>query len=221
MMMRITATRIVVGFLVALSALGTWADEAVWEEALEEDGIQVYLRDVSGSKFKEYRGVMYVEASLSCLVSLVEDKEAAPQWLHYCQEARILKRESDLVSYTYSVSGLPWPIRDRDMVFVNRLVQDDDTKAVTIFSEAVPDYVPEEPKLVRIRELRGFWKFTPQEDGGVEVVYQLHSEPGGGLPGWLANLGVVQQPFNTLKKMREYAKRSEYQTATLSYIQEP
>lgn len=221
MMMRIVATRTVAGFLVALSALGAWADEADWEKAHEEDGIQVYLRDVPGSKFKEYRAVMYVEASLSCLVSLVEDKEAAPQWLHYCQEARTLTRESDLVSYTYSVSGLPWPIRDRDMVFVNRLVQDDDTKAVTIFSEAVPDYVPEEPKLVRIRELRGFWQFTPQEDGGVEVVYQLHSEPGGGLPGWLANLGVVQQPLNTLKKMREYAKRSEYQTATLSYIQEP
>ncbi|MNO08734.1 hypothetical protein D3C81_2315520 [compost metagenome] len=53
----------------------------------------------------------------------------------------------------------------------------------------------------------GLWKLVPKGAGEVEVTYQVHTEPGGSVPSWLANSFVVDAPFNTLKAMRERAER--------------
>jgi len=62
-----------------------------WDLAKEGHGIQVSTRKVSGSKFKEYKGIMTVEASLSSLVALVNDVPAYPKWIDTCKEGKILR----------------------------------------------------------------------------------------------------------------------------------
>ena len=212
---------VVLAVLCGLPAFVAAEVDSGWEKVLAQDGIEVFLRDVPGSQFREYRGVVTVQTSLSSLVGLLEDKQAAPQWIHYCRESKEVGRQSDEAYYTYSVSSLPWPIRDRDMVMLNYFAQDASTKVVTIRFEAAPDYLPGVKGLVRIRQLEGHWQLVPVENHRIRVIYQLHSEPGGGIPGWLANRGVVRQPFNTLKNLTEYVKRSEYQGLNLLHVQEP
>jgi len=48
---------------------------------------------------------------------------------------------------------------------------------------------------------------NPQPGGEVEVVYQVHTEPGGSVPSWLANKFVVEAPLNTLRNLRERAEK--------------
>jgi hypothetical protein len=57
-----------------------------------------------------------------------------------------------------------------------------------------------------VAEVKGFWKLVPKGDA-TEVTYQVHTEPGGSVPSWLANKFVVEAPFNTLKHLKARAER--------------
>ena len=46
------------------------------------------------------------------------------------------------------------------------------------------------------------WTVTPEAEGRTRVVFEMHLEPGGGIPAWLANSRVVDSPFETLKNLR-------------------
>ena len=62
--------------------------------------------------------------------------------------------------------------------------------------------------------------FTPLANGQVEVVYEAHADPGGGLPSWLVNSFVVDAPLNTLRGLREKIGKEVYQSASRAYISE-
>jgi hypothetical protein len=38
---------------------------------------------------------------------------------------------------------------------------------------------------------------------GVDVTFQMHADPGGAIPKWLANQTVVDTPFKTLQALRK------------------
>jgi ribosome-associated toxin RatA of RatAB toxin-antitoxin module len=191
-----------------------------WELAKEGNGIKVYTRPVDGSNFKEYKGIMTIEASVSSLVALVDDISAYPKWIDTCIEGKALKRISPTVSYTYTVNKAPWPVANRDAVVRNVIRQDRKTLIVAIDITGVPDFVPLKAGLTRVKHIKGFWRFRPLEKGKVGIVYQVHNEPGGKLPSWLVNSVVVNQPYRTLSNMKKMVKESRYQEKKYEFIKE-
>ena len=209
--------------LLALGCSGSFASEtkkAKWVLAKDKKGVQVYTRKVEGIDFKEFKGVITIKTSLSSLVALVSDAEASPDWLANCSKSAILKQITPQETYTYSLSKAPWPVMDRDTILHNQIFQDKTTLVVTIRQTGKPDYIKEKKNIARVKRVEGFWQFTPQQDGNVEIVYQVLSDPGGKLPVWLVNSSLVSQPYDTLPKMQKVVKREKYQKATLEFIKE-
>ncbi|MDH4561010.1 START domain-containing protein [Pseudomonas sp. BN411] len=193
----------------ALCALGLLAASAVqaedWKLAKDEDGIKVFLSEVPGSKYKAYRGVVTMKADMATLRALQEDVVGSCTWIHECKEQKLLKSEG-AQSWTYTRFNTPWPVTPRDSVLhVTSEIGADGS--VTRVLEGVPKYLPEADGFVRVTEVQGFWKLAPKGTGEVEVTYQVHTEPGGSVPSWLANSFVVDAPFNTLKAMRQRAEK--------------
>ena len=193
---------------------------SAWELAKSGDGITVYTRGVEGSGFKEYKALARIKASLSSLVAIVEDIEVYPSWIHTCKEGKLLKKINEKETYNYTVNEAPWPVRDRDAVVHNKISQNPENRVVTIEIKGIPDYIPEKTGVQRVRKIDGFWRFTPLENGSVEVVYQVHSEPGGNLPSWLVNSIVVSQPYYTLVNMQKVVTQTKYRNAEYSFIKE-
>jgi len=176
-----------------------------WQLVKDEDGIKVYLAPVAGSKYKAYRGVATMRADVATVAALQEDVPGSCAWIHECREQKLLKTEGAL-SWTYTRFNTPWPVAPRDSVIrVTSSIGADGS--VTRVLEGVPDYLPAEKGFVRVSKVEGFWKLQPKGEGEVEVIYQLHSEPGGSVPSWLANSFVVDAPFNTLEALRERAEK--------------
>ena len=73
--------------------------------------------------------------------------------------------------------------------------------------EGAPKYIPEKQGFVRVAEVQGYWKLVPKGPNSTEVTYQVHTEPGGSVPSWLANKFVVDAPFNTLKALKARAEK--------------
>lgn len=177
-----------------------------WKVAKNEEGIKVSLSEVPGSQYKAYRGVTTIKAGIGKLRALQEDVVAACAWIHECKLQKILKHDGDK-TWTYSQFNTPWPVTPRDSVLKVTTVEGTDG-SVTRKLEADPKYIPEEKGFVRVAQVDGFWKFVPKGDNLTEVTYQVHTEPGGSVPSWLANKFVVDAPFNTLKALKDRAEKN-------------
>ncbi|WP_430462111.1 START domain-containing protein [Thalassolituus sp. LLYu03] len=193
-----------------------------WELAKEDKdaAIRVYTRPVSGSDLREFRGELLVKARLASLVALVEDAREAPKWLHLCKAMELIEQRSPLERVNYMVSDAPWPVTDRDSVFVSELSQDSQTRTVTIRMTGAPGLFPKNDDYIRIPQMAGMWQFVPQADGQVLVVYQVHAEPGGGIPSWLSNSVVVDNPYYSLRNMIGELAKPAYRDAVVDHLSE-
>jgi hypothetical protein len=192
---------LIMGLSAALLPLAQAED---WKQAKNEDGIKVDLTEVAGSDYKAYRGVTLIKAPLAKVRALQEDVVGACAWIHECKSQKLLKTEGNQ-SWTYTQFNTPWPVTPRDSILHVTTTEEADG-SLTRKLEGVPKYLPEEKGFVRVAKVQGFWKLQPK-DGGTEVTYQVHTEPGGSVPSMVANKFVVDAPFNTLKALKAKAER--------------
>jgi hypothetical protein len=176
-----------------------------WKVVKDEDGIKISLAPVAGSEYKAYRGETVVNASIAKLRSLQEDVASACAWIHECKLQKILKQEGGKV-WTYSQFNTPWPVTPRDSVLLVTTETGADGSLTRNLQEE-PKFIPEEKGFIRVSEVQGYWKFIPQGPEKTQVVYQVHTEPGGSVPSWLANKFVIDAPFKTLKALKERAEK--------------
>ena len=193
---------VVCGLTVLMAAAAQAED---WKVAKDEGGINISLSEVAGSKYKAYRGITTIKASVAKLRGLQEDVVGACTWIHECKSQKLLKYDG-AKTWTYTQFNTPWPVTPRDSVLLVTSEQGaDGTLTRTLKGE--PTYIPEEKGFVRVAQVEGFWKFVPKGADQTEVTYQVHTEPGGSVPSWLANKFVVDAPFNTLKALKEKAEK--------------
>lgn len=194
--------RLLLGLSLSLFATAAQAQE--WKLVKEEEGIRVYLADVPGSAYKAYRGETLIQADIARIRALQEDVEGSCGWIHQCKEQQLLRREGDK-AWTHTRFSMPWPVTSRDSLIEVTTEEEGDSLVRRL--KGVPDLRPEEKGYVRVASVAGYWRLQPLEAGQVKVTYQLHNEPGGSVPSWLANNFVVDAPFNTLKGLRSLAEQ--------------
>jgi hypothetical protein len=149
---------------------------------------------------------------------LLLDPEAAPEWMHKCEKFEIVEQVDALSAVIYFINGAPWPVSDRDAVIISSMSQDPETLALKVEINTVNDLLPENDDYVRIPHMKGFWLFEPTEKGQVLITYQVHANPGGSLPNWLANSVVVDTPYYTMSNMADMLKLEKYQQAEVKNI---
>ncbi|MBX8553285.1 START domain-containing protein [Pseudomonas cichorii] len=193
---------VVCGLTVLLTGVAQAED---WQVAKDEEGIKVSLSDVPGSKYKAYRGLTTINASVAKLRALQEDVVGACAWIHECQSQKLLKHEGNK-AWTYTRFNTPWPVTPRDSILLITSEEGADGSLTRNIDEQ-SNYLPEEKGFVRVAEVKGFWKLVPKGPNLTEVTYQVHTDPGGSVPSWVANKFVVDAPFNTLKALKERSQK--------------
>lgn len=186
----------------------TSASATEWRLEKREDGIEVHTRPVPGSGIRAFKGETIIETDLESVLAVIRDAEHYQDWFPNCPESRLLRREESVV-HQYNVTAAPWPIDDRDNIFRSALERDPETGAAEISIEAAPGFHPEQPGRVRVQSAEGRWRLEPRGEDSTWVLFELHLEPGGGIPDWLANARIVSTPFEALTNLRRMTSRSE------------
>jgi hypothetical protein len=205
-------------FLFLLTATFAFSDD--WKFAKSGDGVTAYTRPVPTSGFKEYKVETEVEGTLSQIVAVLMTVKDMPEWVDRCTEATILKEFSPTESISRVVTASPMPLKDREAIAHGRLVQDPKTRIVTLISSGRPDFLPDNPRYVRVKELRGRWILEPKVGGKVNIKMIGHTDPGGIIPAAIANQFVVMIPFQTIKNLRTQIKKEKYAKAKLKFIRD-
>lgn len=185
--------------------LGLQAQEG-WRQRKDENGIKVYTKAVDGSDFESFKAEMTVKTTVAEVVRLLKDVNSYDKIFPDLSESKIVKREGDTVQYQYTRTAAPWPVSDRDGIYKMTFHTDAKTGAVNTEAYAVPDMLPEKEDVVRIRKSRAYWRITPKANGMVHIEYEVHADPGGSIPSWLANEAAVNVPYDTFKNLRKELK---------------
>jgi len=195
------------------------AHAAEWELVKDADNIKVFTAVIAGSDYKAFRGETIIKAELNQLMAVLDDTANFVQWMYNCKAPKLLYKASLLDRYQYLQNDFPWPAKDREMILRNEISQDPQTRVTTVkLSSVVADNLPPVAQqslpsvdgVVRMGEVNGFFELTPLDANQTKVVFQLHLDPGGGLPSGLVNSQIVDNPYETLKALRTQAARPKY-----------
>lgn len=172
-----------------------------WQTVFEDGAVLVEQRNYDNSPLMELRGQTRLTASLNAVMALLKDADYNRHWVFRSGGARILQASSYAQAYVYGVVDAPWPMQDRDTVVRFDYAQSPLTRNITINISNHPEFIPHRSGLVRVPDFGGFWQLSPLKGGYVDVIYQVHGNPGGWVPTWLANYAAQISVAQTLRNM--------------------
>lgn len=189
-----------------------------WKLRSDKEGIAIYTRTPSDSKFKAIRVICDLDATLSQMVALLLDVNTGAEWVYSTKSSVLLKQVSPSELLYYSEVSIPWPASNRDFIARLKAVQDTHTRVVTIYGPTEPDYLPVKKDIVRVPKSEGKWVISPLGKDRIRVDYTLRADPGGDLPAWLVNMFVTKGPMESFRKLKQQLKKPVYVNAKLPFI---
>ncbi|MBL8021402.1 MAG: hypothetical protein JNM27_17150 [Leptospirales bacterium] len=176
-----------------------------WRLARSENGIEIYLKESHTGSEKDIRASVRIRSTTAAALNLIRNAEQCSEWIHYCKSGRVLQNVSQSEWIVYSITSLPFPLKARDTILASR-VESQNPGPVRIMFRTIPDYLPNDPMYVRIRDLSGSWSLL-ETPTGLNVVYEFRTDPGGLFPDWFVNDSLTNQPYQTLLNMRRLLER--------------
>jgi hypothetical protein len=178
-----------------------------WNLVKEEAGIKVYTKIQSGSDYKAFKAEMQVSCKIEDIVEVLKNMNSCNNWVVNCKEVKLLKTEEN-EQYYYIETSLPLPFENRDMIY-HFQYSEINSEQVRVIVTGIPEYIQPREGIVRMVKTNGSWLLTSVDTETTVLTYQMHVEPGGLIPAWLANLYIVKVPFSTFKELRNIVQKSK------------
>lgn len=196
--------------IILLLCCPVMATEQSWELSLEENGIAVYTKPAENSVFDEFKGVVVIDANIDVLEMVLRDIPSFPIWMSGCKESPIVE-EIDYNNYIfYFVQGLPWPLTDRDTAMKAKAEFDRKSGFYSVFFHSINDpRVPLKDGRVRMK-MEGGFTLNRMDNEHTTVTFFIKANPGGSIPGIIANIFSREIPYETLLSMKSIAHQEKY-----------
>ena len=176
-----------------------------WNLIKQKDNIEVYTRYHNNSDYKEIRIITEFETDLETFMSILNKAEDYTKWVYKCSQGKFLEGLNDQEFIYYTVSDLPFPAVDRDLVIHSKQWKDEQGN-IHSKSIGLKDYLPLDPDYVRIPFFESTWDISKTQHGNIKVDYKAISHPGGYIPTWLVNMAISSGPVKTMEGLKELLK---------------
>ncbi|HVG63457.1 MAG TPA: START domain-containing protein [Hyalangium sp.] len=196
--------------LVLVAGVARAANE--WKTVEDEDAvIKVRPRtDANGKENgKEVWAEKTVEANATDVQTALMDSGSFRLWMPYVKESRVVSTNEDGSRVAYARLDLP-VVDDRDYVIGvvdEKKLAEDGTGEYVQRWKVVDGGVPERKGVVRLKYNDGTWEVTPKGENKAHIVYKFSVDPGGSIPGWLANMGQKDAVLETLSAVEKQGKK--------------
>ena len=174
-----------------------------WQFEKERDGIRIYTRNEKGSPWKVFKGVMEIHSSMDKISTVVGNVKNVEWWDEDIKKIDILAYVENEYTQYYLIYDVPWPLQDRDLCVDAQITIDSVTGTKTILARPLPDKVPEEKDMVRIRHYWQRWVIEPLGEGMFRLTLEGSVDPGGIVPAWLYNMVITNTPLNVMGEVKK------------------
>lgn len=189
-----------------------------WELVKEKDGIEIFTRTNTISSFKEFKATMEIQAGVNDFLAVLYDVEGLPDWGYSVKEAKLLERSDDLSQTYYAVAKAPWPYKDRDGIYLNRMNWNSEAKELRVDIDLLEQDFESENEYVRMDGF-GYWQIKEVQGGMLQIVFQMQMDPGGSIKAWMANMFVTDSPYHTMNGLRKIIQKEKYQGKDYEFLQ--
>lgn len=184
----------------ALSTMDVDVKHGGWTLESDKDGIKIYTRMVVGSKLKQVRAVVSVQAPMQTVMRILTDYPNYHEWMNNVTECYVVDRPADSIHYVYRFEDAPWPVQNR--YHVDKMVVEEEDKTARVEFKSMPNYMDKSGEAIEIQRYEGSWKISEITGGECQIEYILDENPGGYVPPWLVNYMAIDAPFKTLSNLR-------------------
>ena len=153
------------------------------------------------SVFKAIKVECTLTGNYTKLVSILTNVPQLSNWIYNSKTTKLLKQNNPNDIIYYSETHLPWPLANRDAVIHLQIRTDSLPHFMTITGNSKPGMVPDSPKKVRVSHYKAGWKVNMPTPNTIHINYILELDPGGGIPGWVANMFAEKGPFGTFSNL--------------------
>ncbi len=198
--------------------LSTSALASEWKVELQGEmrgDITTYVRTVSDTPIKQFRGVVETPHSMVAALSVIDDISLCQQWIYNCQKARY-HYTADGERLLWMMFDGVWPASDRDLVMKSVFLQEYPNGPVTVRSTGRRSAAPEQSGYVRIPMLDNSFYVEPLADGWTRITFTTHMNPGGLVPAWIANIVATDAPVRTLEGLKRMMDKEPFRDYTQS-----
>ncbi len=177
----------------------------------DESGCKLYSRETSGTDVKEFKVIGMIKSTPENCLYWVKDKIIHNSKYEKGAPAIEIIENTPTGLLTYSVSKMPWPIKDRAMCERYEYYQQVDKGIIGMrWNEAWEECPkPSSKKLVRMPIIRGKWEFISLDNKNTEAIYVAQIDPGKGMPSRMVNRMAgkfLLEEFNSIKRLSEENK---------------
>ena len=186
---------------------------AEWVQINSNQNLTVYAKDRPGSSIKELRAVGLVDAPSWVILNLLDEVADYPDFMPYTTKAQLIERRTHetIIYFRWD----PPLIGARDVTVA---VTQSSTKRADGKTSYQLQWEPTNtigpapsPGVIRITLDEGSWKLEPTEDGKkTTVIYDIFTDGGGGLPGFVINLANKQSVFDLFQAIRKQVTLPKY-----------
>jgi hypothetical protein len=179
--------------------------DSSWVNPYEtDDGIAVYSREVLESGILELRAVCIADVPPNIVFQTAMRRDTYRHTSKYVVDYQIIRTDQSNVWYTYQRLAIPL-FRDRDYTLRYEAKQDSlhghYSLVWTIANDKGP---PPNEDVVRIEVSRGALEMVPLDEGTkTQLTCTIYADPGGSIPGWLANIGNKSTVPDLLRAIRD------------------
>jgi hypothetical protein len=177
-----------------------------WEQKINENGIEVFTRKPLNGNLKELRVVCDLLCSKAELIKTLQDINNYHNWVYSTKSTNMLKVVNPQQMIYYSVSHLPWPLKDRDLIVQLSIMPGAESNDFEIQAKSLPDYLPRNTDFIRVPYSSALWKVTVVNEHLLKVDYTFSVDPGGSIPVWLVNSTLAIGPYKSFLQLKEQLK---------------
>jgi hypothetical protein len=207
-------------FCSAIFIIGSADAQAQWRLKRDQSGVKIYMRTSGRSSFNELKAEITIEATLSELAALILDVPNHTRWVYSVKTCYLLKKIADNELYYYEVVDSPFPASDRDLIVHTKIVQDPESRVMTVIGIEEAGYMPPKRNIVRVPVSTETWKVIPAGNNMLRIEYYLEIDPGGSVPAWLLNSFAEKGPFETFRHLQAQVENPKYRNASFSFIKD-
>lgn len=176
-----------------------------WEDLGVKDDVHSYRKQTETGLFY-IKGVGDMNFPGETIFTLVRDHSRKKQWDQMFMDGRNVHEFNDHIRLVYELYSAPWPVTNRDFLYINYVQRLPDAIVSSVFSVEHPS-VPPVKNAVRAHTEIGGFVIRDLGQGRTRVTYTLFMDPRGSIPQMVVNSTQKKQTQN-VSKIRAYLTKS-------------
>jgi len=192
--------------LFALATVRTFAASGdQWELELEKEGIRVYTQLEGSSPYKQVKVTATINAPMDKVMEILLAFGNYNRWMNQVEQSYLVN-QADSSYYVFILEDADWPMQNRYQV--SKLDVNQSFTRSEVKFRAVPNFIEKRTDAIQIKQHEGYWELENRSDRQCVLEYVLIQNPGGHVPPWLANFHAVENPYQSVSRLKELAEQT-------------